>query len=140
MRIRWHANGDGASSAFSELLNSDMKKIIFYSPDFTLNLSFLMYLQPLYNITTTTDIDDLKAICSSFSCDLILLDAPPSSDMELLCRDLKLLKSETPIVLLYVFDKKFKTFEENIRKYVSSVFYKPFDLDNVTQQLSMLTG
>jgi len=118
----------------------NMKKIIFYSPDFTLNLSLLMYLQPNYSITTTTDIDDLKAICSSFSCDLIILDAPPSSEMEKLCKDLKLFKSETPIVLLYVFDNKFKTFEHNLRKYVTSVFYKPFDLDNVTQQLSMLTS
>lgn len=118
----------------------NMKKIIFYSPDFTLNLSLLMYLQPNYSVTTTTDIEDLKAICSSFSCDLIILDAPPSSNMERICKDLKLLKSETPIVLLYVFDDKFKTFEQNIRKYVTSVFYKPFDLDNVTQQLSMLTS
>lgn len=128
----------GERGLYTNELN--MKKIIFYSPDFTLNLSLLMYLQPNYSVTTTTDIEDLKAICSSFSCDLIILDAPPSSNMERICKDLKLLKSETPIVLLYVFDDKFKTFEQNIRKYVTSVFYKPFDLDNVTQQLSMLTS
>ena len=117
-----------------------MKKIIFYSPDFTLNLSLLMYLQPSYNITMTTDIEDLKAICSSFSCDLILLDTPPSEDIEVLIQELKLVKSKTPIIMFYVFDNKFKLSDQNIRKYVTSVFYKPFDLENVTKQLSLLTS
>ncbi|OGU98634.1 MAG: hypothetical protein A2330_06165 [Ignavibacteria bacterium RIFOXYB2_FULL_36_7] len=132
----YFARGSGAS-----VINDfTMKKIIFYSPDFTLNLSLLMYLQSSYSITTTTDIDDLKAICSSFSCDLIILDTPPSTDVEILCQDLKLLKSGTPIIMFYVFDNKFKIFDQNIRKYVTSVFYKPFDLENVTQQLSLLTS
>jgi len=117
-----------------------MKKIIFYSPDFTFNLSLLMYLQSNYSITTTTDIDDLKAICSSFNCDVIMLDAPPSNNMEELCRELKQLNASAPIILLYVFDNKLKSFDEKIRKYVNTVFYKPFDLDNVTKQLSMLTS
>jgi DNA-binding response OmpR family regulator len=116
-----------------------MKKIIFYSPDFTLNLSLLMYLQSKYNITTTTDIQDLKAICSSFKCDLIILDSQPSDDMERLCKEIKLFKPEIPIILLYVFDNKFKSFDQSIRKYVDSIFYKPFDLDNVSQKLSLLT-
>lgn len=117
-----------------------MKKIVFYSPDFTLNLSLLMYLQSNYNITTTTDIEDLKAIASSFSCDLIILDAPPTIDIETLCKELKEFNAKTPIILLYVFDNKLKIPDENIRKYVNSVFYKPFDLDNVTKQLSVLTS
>ncbi len=120
--------------------NNEMKKIVFYSPDFTLNLSLLMYLQSNYSITTTTDIEDLKAISSSFSCDLIILDTPPSLDVETLCKQLKDYNSKTPIILLYVFDNKLKILDENIRKYVNSVFYKPFDLDNVTRQLSMLTS
>jgi DNA-binding response OmpR family regulator len=117
-----------------------MKKIVFYSPDFTLNLSLLMYLQSNYSITTTTDIDDLKAISSSFNCDLVILDAPPTIDIETLCRDLKENNPRTPIILLYVFDNKLKFLDENIRKYVNSVFYKPFDLDNITRQLSVLTS
>lgn len=117
-----------------------MKKIVFYSPDFTLNLSLLMYLQSNYSITTTTDIEDLKAITSSFNCDLIILDAPPTIDVETLCKQLKDYNSKTPIILLYVFDNKLKIPDENIRKYVNTVFYKPFDLDNVTRQLSMLTS
>jgi DNA-binding response OmpR family regulator len=117
-----------------------MKKIVFYSPDFTLNLSLLMFLQSNYNITTTTDIEDLKAIASSFSNDLIILDTPPTINVETLCRKLKEFNPKTPIILLYVFDHKLKVPDENIRKYVNSVFYKPFDLDNVTKQLSVLTS
>jgi DNA-binding response OmpR family regulator len=99
-----------------------------------------MYLQSNYGITTTTEIDDLKAIASSFSSDLIIIDAPPSIDIETLCRELKEYNPKTPIILLYVFDNKLKILDENIRKYVNTVFYKPFDLDNVTRQLSMLTN
>lgn len=117
-----------------------MKKIVFYSPDFTLNLSLLMFLQSNYNITTTTNIDDLKAIASSFMCDLIILDAPPSIDIETLCKNIKEVNPKTPIILLYVFNNKLKVSDENIRKYVNSVFYKPFDLDNVTKQLTVLTS
>ncbi|RPI74345.1 MAG: response regulator [Ignavibacteriales bacterium] len=118
----------------------NMKKIVFYSPDFTLNLSLLMFLQSNYNITTTTDIVDLKAIASSFSSDLIILDSPPTIDIETLCKEIKEFNPKTPIILLYVFDNKLKIPDENIRKYVNSVFYKPFDLDNVTKQLSVLTS
>jgi len=99
-----------------------------------------MFLQSNYNITTTTDIVDLKAIASSFSSDLIILDSPPTIDIETLCKEIKEFNPKTPIILLYVFDNKLKIPDENIRKYVNSVFYKPFDLDNVTKQLSVLTS
>jgi DNA-binding response OmpR family regulator len=136
----WHANGEKIKQTHCIFVDNKMKKIIFYSPDFTLNLSLLMYLQSNYSITTTTDIEDLKAISSSFSCDLIILDTPPSLDVETLCKQLKDYNSKTPIILLYVFDNKIKFLDENIRKYVNTVFYKPFDLENVTHQLSVLTG
>jgi DNA-binding response OmpR family regulator len=139
-KSKWHANGVRIKGCNAPLYKQIMKKIVFYSPDFTLNLSLLMYLQSNYNITTTTDIDDLKAISSSFSCDLIILDAPPTVDIETLCKELKEFSPRTPIILLYVFDNKLKILDEKIRKYVNSVFYKPFDLDNVTKQLSVLTS
>lgn len=134
--------GNQLRRAYGALLlkNKKMKKIVFYSPDFTLNLSLLMFLQSNYSITTTTEIEDLKAIASSFSCDLIIIDAPPSVNIETLCRKLKEFNPKTPIILLYVFDNKLKILDENIRKYVNTVFYKPFDLDNVTRQLSTLTS
>jgi DNA-binding response OmpR family regulator len=130
----------GRANGVLLLKNKKMKKIVFYSPDFTLNLSLLMFLQSNYSITTTTEIEDLKAIASSFSCDLIIIDAPPSVNIETLCRKLKEFNPKTPIILLYVFDNKLKILDENIRKYVNTVFYKPFDLDNVTRQLSTLTS
>jgi DNA-binding response OmpR family regulator len=139
-KIIWHANGERIRRMHRIFNNNEMKKIVFYSPDFTLNLSLLMYLQSNYSITTTTDIEDLKAITSSFNSDLIILDTPPTIDVETLCRHLKEFNSKTPIILLYVFDNKLKILDENIRKYVNTVFYKPFDLENVTQQLSMLTN
>jgi DNA-binding NtrC family response regulator len=117
-----------------------MKKIVFYSTDFTLSISLMMYLQGLYNITTTSDIDDLISICSSFNCDLLIIDAQPSEMMEKICRDIKGMNPVLPIILTYVYDQKFKDFDYNIRKYVKSIFYKPFDLENVTQELLTLTS
>ena len=117
-----------------------MKKIVFYSADFTLSISLLMYLQSNYNITTTSNIEDLKAICSSFNCDLIIIDAEPSKKMEEICKDIKSISPSIHIILVYVYDNKFKELEHNIRKYINTVFYKPFDLENVSQQLTALTS
>ena len=120
--------------------NYYMKKIVFYSADFTLSISLLMYLQSNYNITTTSNIEDLKAICSSFNCDLIIIDAEPSKKMEEICKDIKSISPSIHIILVYVYDNKFKELERNIKKYINTVFYKPFDLENVTQQLTALTS
>ena len=117
-----------------------MKKIVFYSADFTLSISLLMYLQSNYNITTTSNIEDLKAICSSFNCDLIIIDAEPSKKMEEICKDIKSINPSIHIILVYVYDNKFKELEHNIKKYINTVFYKPFDLENVSQQLTALTS
>ena len=117
-----------------------MKKIVFYSNDFTLSISLLMYLQSNYNITTTSNIEDIKAICSSFNCDLIIIDAEPTKKVEEICKDIKSKNPSIHIILVYVYDNKFKELELNIKKYINTIFYKPFDLENVSKQLTALTS
>jgi DNA-binding response OmpR family regulator len=114
-----------------------MKNIIFYSPDFSMCYSLLMYLQDRYKVTTTTDLDVLKAVVNTSAFDLIIMDSEPSPEVELFCKEVKE-ATNTPVILTYVYKRQIESFDSKIRPYVSSVFYKPFDLNEVSMKLSAL--
>ena len=105
-----------------------------------MSFSLLMYLKDRYNITVSTDNDDLLKIVKCTKFDLVLLDMEPSDRTEKLCVDIKALNPEVPIVLIYVFKNQDKEFDIKIRKFADFIFYKPFDLNEVTKELSTLTG
>jgi len=115
-----------------------MKNIVFYSSDFNMCFSLLIYLQNNYNVTTTTDIEVVKTLVDNSDFNLLILDSEPSDKIEKLCRKIKDNKSGLPIILTYVFKNQIKDFDSKIRKYVNSIFYKPFDLNEVSLKLSML--
>jgi DNA-binding NtrC family response regulator len=117
-----------------------MKKIILYSSDFTMSFSLLMYLKDRYNITVSMDNEDLIKIIKCTKFDLVLLDMEPSDKMEKLCEEIKTASPHVPIVLVYVYKNQNKDFDLKIRKYADFIFYKPFDLNEVTKELSILTG
>ncbi len=100
--------------------------------------SLLMYLQDRYKVSTTTDLKVLKAMVNSSEFDLIILDTEPSMEIELFCKETKS-AANTPVILTYVYKKQIDEQENSIRKYVSSIFYKPFDLNEVSTKLSSLT-
>ncbi len=116
----------------------EMKKVIFYSPDFSMCYSLLMYLQDNYMVTTTTDIDVLNEIIDNAIFDLVILDAEPSKIVEEFCKKVNNSNSKAPLVLTYVYNNRAKALESNIRKYVNTIFYKPFDLAEVSMKLSSL--
>jgi DNA-binding NtrC family response regulator len=115
-----------------------MKNIIFYSPDFSMCYSLLMFLQDRYKVTTTTDLNVLKAVVNSSAFNLVIMDTEPSEEIELFCKELKA-TADIPVILTYVFKSQMETSDNNIRQYVSSVFYKPFDLNEVSMKLTSLT-
>jgi DNA-binding NtrC family response regulator len=115
-----------------------MKNIIFYSPDFSMCYSLLMYLQDRYKVTTTTDLNILKAVVNASTFDLVIMDAEPSEEVEVFCKGLKA-TADIPVILTYVYKRQIANSDSSIRQYVSSVFYKPFDLNEVTMKLSSLT-
>jgi DNA-binding response OmpR family regulator len=115
-----------------------MKKIIFYSPDFSMCYSLLMYLQDRYNVTTSTDLGVLKIITKEYNFDLVILDAEPTADILELCRSIKSANSGIPLILTYVYKKQIQEMDNSIRQYVSSIFYKPFDLTEVSSKLNSL--
>jgi DNA-binding NtrC family response regulator len=114
-----------------------MKNIIFYSPDFSMCYSLLMYLQDRYKVTTTTDLKVLKAVLNSSAFDLVIMDTEPSEDVEVFCKELKF-TADIPVILTYVYKRQIANSDNSIRQYVSSVFYKPFDLNEVSMKLSSL--
>ena len=97
-----------------------------------------MYLQSDYNVTTTTDINILKAMAKCVSFDMLIMDAQPSSTVESFCIEMKEQHPEIPVILTYVYHDNYKAFDLNIRKYISSVFYKPFDLYEVSKYMTQL--
>jgi DNA-binding response OmpR family regulator len=116
-----------------------MKNIAFYSTDFNMCVSLLMYLQNRYNITATTDLDVLKNIIRTSEFDLVILDTEPSSKIEDICIEIKS-ELKIPVILTYVYKNQLKDFDYNIRKYVNTIFYKPFDLNEVSMKLSALVA
>lgn len=115
-----------------------MKKIILYSTDPAINLSLILYLKDKYFVTTTTDKNDLEKIINSSDYDAVLLDIEPSEQAERLCKNLKLFNRNVPIILIYVYREKKKEFDMSIRKYIDFVFYKPFDIKDMSRELSYI--
>lgn len=97
-----------------------------------------MYLQESYSVTATTNLDAIGKFAASSNFDLIILDDSPNDKIVDLCKELKEDSPDVPIILTYVFDKKIKDFESLLRKYVTSIFYKPYDLNEVTMKMASL--
>ncbi len=101
--------------------------------------SLLMYLQDRYNVTTTTDLDVAGSITKNFNFDLVIIDAEPTAEILKLCREIKE-HNKAPVILTYVYKTQMQEMDNNIRKYVNSVFYKPFDLSEVSSKLNSLVS
>jgi DNA-binding response OmpR family regulator len=99
-----------------------------------------MFLQDKYNITTTTDLEVIKSVSNNSSVDLVLMDTEPSLEVEVLCENIRSKNSKLPIILTYVYKKQFSEIDKKIREKVNSVFYKPYDLNEIAVKMSSLTA
>jgi DNA-binding NtrC family response regulator len=112
-----------------------MKKVLFYSPDFSLCYSLLIYLQDKYNVTSSTDFNVLNSLAEKSEFDLFIIDSEPDPKLEKLCSDIKKSSPNVKIILTYVYSKKTSAAEKRIRDYISTIFYKPFDLADITKSI-----
>ena len=113
--------------------NKEMaNNILFYSPDFKLCYSLLMYLEDKYNVTVSTNFHILKSLTNSNTFDLLIIDSEPVPKIEQLCADINNTTSSLKIILTYVYDKKMNAAEKRIRQYISNILYKPFDLTEIS--------
>ena len=101
-------------------------------------VSLLMYLQDKYNITTTTDLEIVKSVSDNSEVHLVLMDTEPSPLIENLCENIRSKNSNLPIILTYVYKKQFSEYDKKIRKKVNSIFYKPYDLNEIAVKVSSL--
>ncbi|MFZ1517360.1 MAG: hypothetical protein WAU11_01215 [Ignavibacteriaceae bacterium] len=115
-----------------------MKNVIIYSPDFSLCYSLLMYLQTQYKVVATTDLEIVSSLVCSGSADLVILDTEPDSILLSKCEQFKNCKKDMPLILTYVFNERVKESESKIKKFVDDIFYKPFDLNEITSRIPLL--
>ena len=112
-----------------------MKKVLFYSPDFSLCYSLLVYLQDRYDVTSSTDINVLKSLSRDSYFDLLVIDSEPDGNVEELCSQIKSSNPNLKIILTYVYDKKMNLAENRVKKIISGILYKPFDLSEFAKFL-----
>lgn len=112
-----------------------MKKVLFYSPDFSLCYSLLIYLQDKFNVTSSTDFAVLKSLTENSKFDLLIIDSEPNDSIEKLCSEIKISSPNLKIVLTYVYEKKMSEIEKRMKDCITAVFYKPFDLTDITKSL-----
>lgn len=115
-----------------------MKRVVIYSPDFSLCYSLMMYLQTHYRVLATTDLEIVSGLICNKTADLVIIDAEPDSELIDKCEQFKKCRSEIPIILTYVFTNKSKDSESRIKKIVDEVFYKPFDLNEIASKIPEL--
>jgi len=92
-------------------------------------------LQDKYNVTSSTDFNVLKSLAVNNDFDLFIIDSEPNPKLEKLCSAIKKSSPHLKIVLTYVYNKKMSAAEKRIRDYISTVFYKPFDLTDITKSI-----
>jgi DNA-binding NtrC family response regulator len=111
------------------------KTILIYSPDLNFCFSLSMLFQDRYNVITTTNIGSLDKFVADYSADLVLIDAVPSEKLLQRVDTLKQLKADLPLIMLYVYNGKDVRLDQCLRKQVTAVFYKPFEVAAVSQKI-----
>jgi DNA-binding response OmpR family regulator len=98
----------------------------------------MMFLQTQYKVVATTDIEVVQSLICNKSADLVILDTEPSADVLVKCEQFKKCRSDVPVILTYVFNNKLKESESSIKKYINEIFYKPFDLNEISSRIPVL--
>ncbi|MEO8166936.1 MAG: hypothetical protein ABI623_01725 [bacterium] len=114
------------------------KTILIYSPDLNFCFSLAMLFQNKFNVITTTDPLTIESFVVHYSANLLIVDAVPSEKMREQMHALKQLNHELPIIALYVYSSRGAHLDQDVRKVVDSVFYKPFDLPAVSKRINDL--
>lgn len=115
-----------------------MKRVVIYSPDFSLCYSLMMYLQTYYRVIATTDLEIVSGLICNQTADLVIIDAEPDTELINKCEKFKKCRPEIPLVLTYVYTNKSKESETHIKNIVDEIFYKPFDLNELSARIPEL--
>ncbi|MGB2957502.1 MAG: hypothetical protein WBG01_04615 [Bacteroidota bacterium] len=119
-------------------VDENKKTILIYSPDLNFCFSLSMLFQDRYNVITTTNLGLLDKFVGTYSADLVIIEAIPSEKILSRLEGLREIKSDLPIIMLYVYNSREVHLDMAIRKHVDSVFYKPFEIDSVSERIGSL--
>lgn len=119
-------------------LDEKKKTILIYSPDLNFCFSLSMLFQDRYNVITTTNPGMLERFVADYSADLVVVDAVPSEKMIERLDGLKAINARLPIIMIYVYSQKEMMLDSAIRRHVDSVFYKPFDVGDMSRRIAEL--
>jgi DNA-binding NtrC family response regulator len=114
------------------------KTVLVYSADLNFCFSLSMVLQNKYNVITTTNCTLMEKFAADYSAQLAIVDAPPSEHLIECLHAVRKQNDHLPIILLYVYSPKDAELDNAIRREVTSVFYKPFDLTAMSKRISEL--
>lgn len=112
-----------------------MRNILFFSPDLNFCASLLMFFNDKYTVTTTTSLETFENILQNSNFDLLVIDSEPTPKVNSLCKKISAFEKHTPIILTYVYTIKYKETEQELKKIVDAVFYKPIDMAEVSQKI-----
>lgn len=112
--------------------------ILLYSPDIDLCASLLMYFKESYSITVTSQFHFITGILNSLKFDLLFLDHEPTVNMSDEIDYIHKTFPELKVIMTYVFKNGTHTLEEGIKDKVNAIFYKPFDLQEVSKRIDNL--
>jgi PleD family two-component response regulator len=126
-------------SKLDQTTGNHKKKILIFSTDFDFCKSLEMLFQSKYDVFSTTDMDSLFSIIANDQVDLLLTDSAKSErDILRVIKNIKSVVRELFVVLLYVYKFTEEETENEFRKYVNTILYKPIDVSQLENILDTL--
>lgn len=122
--------------------SADVKSVLIFSPDADLARTLLLILEDRYRITRETTITALSEALSRERHDLILVDLFTfSEDVRRVLDVLRTWTARTPLILLRGYIPLRQDVTSEIESMGSIVFYKPVDVELVSQAIEdLLSG
>jgi DNA-binding NtrC family response regulator len=115
------------------------KKILIFSTDIDFCKSLMMLFQSKYDVISTTEMDNIFTIIANDQVDLLLTDSAKSErDILRAIKNIKSVVKELFVVLLYIYKFSEEETENEFRKYVNTILYKPIDVSQLEKILDTL--
>lgn len=114
------------------------KTILLYSPDLNFCFSLSVLFQDRFTVITTTNLGLVDRLQGTYAADLMIIDAMPSEGLLERLQRLKEERPDLPVFVLYVYHARDADLDREIRTRVDSVFYKPIELETITERIETL--
>ncbi|MBI5463493.1 MAG: hypothetical protein HY966_00900 [Ignavibacteriales bacterium] len=128
-----------AQAETRRMTKGQQKSILIFSPDADLARTLLLILEEEYQIVRETEIGRLEGRIASLHPALILVDLSAySPDIVRQLEVVKHTKRAIPLIILRGYSALTPSMNETIEELADMVFYKPADVDMITQAIEDL--